>query len=236
MEWKQFLETTAGKVMTLTTKVQEEMNEVEKICETYETFLKIELATPEEYKKYSELKERNEETQRSLTNVQGKASEQLVIQFVGATSSGKSSVINALLREDRLPVGYRQSTLCSIKVCTTTNNEWSIDLLDENGKLKNKISESVKDEGKIKEILTRMSGDEGIQFRRDLTIGARSILRVNWPQELCKVLPTNVVLIDTPGIGEDAVSDTVTTELGKQADIIVAVMDLRRPSKKEVST
>ena len=236
MEWKQFLESTVENVMTLTTHVQEEINQVNQICTKYEDTLKTELATPEEYKNFTELKEQREETQRSLTNVQAKSSEQLVIQFVGATSSGKSSVINALLREDRLPVGYRQSTICSIKVCTTKDKEWSVDLLDENGNLMNAMSVSVQDEKKVKEILSRMSGGEGIQFRGDLNIGPRSIVRVNWPQELCKVLPTNVVLIDTPGIGEDDASDKFTTELGKQADIIVAVMDLRKPSKKGVST
>ena len=45
----------------------------------------------------------------------------------------------------------------------------------------------------------------------------------------------NVVLYDTPGIGERKATDDAVTELCKFVDVIVAVMDIHSPSLRTVS-
>ena len=61
-----------------------------------------------------------------LINLKEKASGKLIIQFVGVTGSGKSSLINCLLRDDRLPVHMLPCTISSIRVCTTPGDTWRV--------------------------------------------------------------------------------------------------------------
>ncbi len=232
MEWKQFTE-VADTVKKLTTKIQGETDKIVEICTEYNNHLRDELATPEECKDLSQLTGCLAEIQEDLKHVKEKeASSEILIEFVGATSSGKSSLINALLRERRLPVGFMQTTMCSIKVCTTQQKEWSVTVTDENGE-KVALSET-NDEMAIKDLLSQMSGRKHSEDRKELGICARSIVQVNWPKHLCEVLPLNVVLFDTPGFGEDDESMEVVTQSCREADIIVAVMDAMSPSKATV--
>lgn len=233
MEWKDFTE-VAEKVKKLTEKLEGETDKTEHICELYSELLREELATPEECKDLNELTKCLKEIQLELKKVQEKvASEEILIKFVGATSSGKSSLINALLRSRRLPVGFVQTTMCLIKVCITREEKWSVTVTGEKGETRC-LSET-KDEKAIMDLLSQMSGQEHSKDRKDLGIGPRSVVQVNWPEHLCKDLPPNVVLFDTPGLGEDTQSDEVVTESCREADIIVAVMDVMSPSKATVS-
>ena len=56
---------------------------------------------------------------KDLQKVQEQATDKLVIEFVGAVDSGKSSLINALLRDDRIPTSCSESTVCSFKIVIT---------------------------------------------------------------------------------------------------------------------
>ncbi|KAL9989158.1 hypothetical protein ACROYT_G003675 [Oculina patagonica] len=229
MEWEQFTD-EVNKVKKVTTKIQEETKKIAAICTEYNKLLRDELATPEEYKDLNQLIECLAEIQKNLENVKGKeASKNINIVFLGTTSSGKSSLINALLRERRLPVGFMQTTMCSIKVCTTEQKEWSVTVTDENDKTV--VLSETNDETAIKDLLSKMSGRTHSKEREELKINTRSIVQVNWPKELCEVLPLNVVLFDTPGFGEDEESMNVVTQSCREADIIVAVMDAMSPSK-----
>ena len=99
----------------------------------YEEILKTEGAKPEECGELSQLSQSLNKVMDNLKNVREKeTSKDIVIQFVGATSSGKLSLINALLRKRRPPVGSMQTTMCSIKVCITEDGEWSIEKIDDN--------------------------------------------------------------------------------------------------------
>ena len=130
MEWKQFTEVT-DTVKDLTTRLQVETGKIEQIRTEFGEHLRDALATPEECEAFSQISKRLDDIQYDLKTVKDKgASEEIIIEFVGATSSGKSSLINALLRERRLPVGFMQTTMCSIKVCTTEQKEWSVTVGD----------------------------------------------------------------------------------------------------------
>lgn len=217
----------------LTTKIQRETDKIKEICTDYNKLLGDELATPEECKDFSQVTECLKKIQKDLENVKEKeVSKEIIIEFVGATSSGKSSLINALLRKRRLPVGFMPTTMCSIKVCITEQKEWSVTATDENGKTV--VLSETNDEKAIIDLLSKMSGRKHSKDREELNINTRSIVQVNWPKHLCKVLPSNVVLVDTPGLGEDEESMKVVTQSCGEADIIVAVMDPMSPSKATV--
>ena len=124
--------------------------------------------------------------------------------------------------------------MCSIKVCTTEQEEWSVTLTTENGETK--LLSETNDEKAIKDLLSQMSGRKHSEHREELGIHTRSVVLVNWPKDLCEVLPLNVVLLDTPGFGEDEESMEVVKKSCREADIVVAVMDAMSPSKAMVST
>lgn len=233
MEWRYFKE-VAEKLKNLTKKLEEETKKIEPTYESYLKQLQEELGTFEEWKDLHELNESLEEIQAELRKVQQKAdSEKILIKFAGTTSSGKSSLINALLRSRRLPVGFMQTTMCSFKVCTTSKKEWSATVNKGNGKTEPLASSE--NEEDLKNLLSNMSGEEHAKKRKEMGIDTCTVVQVNWPEEQCKFLPLDVVLFDTPGYGEDEESDEVITESCREADIIVAVMDAMTPSKAIVS-
>lgn len=224
----------ADKARTLTTKLKGENDKIKQICTEFSLGLRKELATPEECENFSQLNERLAEVQSELANVQEKQdTDKILIAFVGATSSGKSSLINALLQERRLPVGFLQTTMCSIKVCTTEQKEWSVSVTTKDGE-KQLLSQTTNEKA-IKDLLSEMSGEEYSGERKKLGINTCSIVQVNWPRHLCEELPLNVVLLNTPGFEEDEESIEVVTKSCREADIIVDVMDAMSPSQAAVS-
>lgn len=164
-----------------------------------------------------------------LQNVQKQATEKLVIKFVGAVNSGKSSLINALLREDRLPTAYGESTVCSFKIVTTEEERWSIQLEGEQDK---KYGEDFEE---IKQLCSKMCNSNNRAKQKQLKITAKSVLQLNWPVKFCYTLPENVVLYDTPGFGEDKKVFRILKESCKTANILVTVMATSNPSLVKVS-
>lgn len=67
----------------------------------------------------------------------------------------------ALLGESRPPVGFIQTTICSIKVCITENSEWRVKIIDENGS-KETLTEGT-NEKTVSDRLSKMSGRENEQ-------------------------------------------------------------------------
>ena len=123
-------------------------------------------------------------------------SEDIAIVFVGRTSSGKSSLINALLQDNRLPVKKVKTTMSKIQVRPTANEEWSVVKVGCEKPLSDQMSEE-----DVKALLSMMSGEINAAKRKKLNIDSQSVIQVNWPRHLC-TLPENVVLIDTPGCSE----------------------------------
>ena len=210
----------------------DEIGTIQKKCKEYGKVLD-KIATREELEEFKKSATSLEEIVKELEAVQEKgASEEIVIQFVGATSSGKSSLINTLLRSKRLPVAPMQTTMCSIKVCKTKEKEWSVTTTGVNGETV--CLSKTRDEKAINRLLSQVSGKKHSDERENLNICASSVVQVNWPEHLC-LLPFDVALVDTPGFGEKEEYDKVVTESSKKADIIVAVMDAMSPSAVTVS-
>ena len=203
-------------VKKLTKPLQEDTEKIFKILKDYEEILKTEGAKPEECGELSQLSQSLNKLMDNLKNVREKeTSKDIVIQFVGATSSGKSSLINALLGERRLPVGFMQTTMCSIKVCITEDSEWSIEKIDNNGN-KEPLTEG-SDEKSVSDLLSKMSGQRNEQEREKKGIGLRTIIQINWPASKCKKLPRNVILCDTPGFGENNEDMELVTQTCKKS-------------------
>ena len=233
MKWKYFTE-KAEKVNEATKKLKRESDKIKEKYNSDWKLLQDELETTEELQRLNELTELLEKVNAKLGNVGRKAeSKKIRIKFAGATSSGKSSLINALLRSRCLPVGFKQTTMCSFEVCATEDKHWSAIVREENGQTVHQYSSE--NENDIKVLLSKMSGKKHANDRKEMGIGTRSVVQVNWPKDQCEVLTEHVVLSDTPGLGEDDKSDEVITESCREADIVVAVMDVMSPSKATVS-
>ena len=223
----------AEEVKEITYVLHYEIGTIQQTCKEHGKVLE-KIATPEELEEFNKSTTCLEEIVKELEAVQEKdASKEIVIQFVGATSSGKSSLINTLLRSNRLPLAPMQTTMCSIKVCTTKEKEWSVTTTGVKGETA--CLSKTRDEKAINRLLSQMSGKRHSDERENLNICAGSVVQVNWPEHLCPVLPLNVALVDTPGFGEKEEWDKVVTESSRKADIIVAVMDAMSPSALTVS-
>ena len=221
-------------VKKLTKPLQEDTEKIFKILKKYENTLGAEGAKAEECGELSQLSQRINKVMDDLKNVREKeASKDIVIQFVGATGSGKSSLINALLGERRLPVGFTRGAKCPIKVCITEDSEWSIEKIPEKENKETLTGQT--DDKIVSDLLSKMSGQRNEQLRKEKGIGLRTIMQINWPANKCKTLPPNVILCDTLGFGENDEDMELVTQTCKKADIIVAVMDSMSPSRGRVS-
>ena len=225
-EWDDFKE-TAEKIEDLRANIQsltEAIEEVRGVCNEFskEYLDKI----PREPEEIQMLRDKLKEMVVELKDELKKAvSEDIAIVFVGRTSSGKSSLINALLRESRLPVKKAQTTMCKIQVRPTAETEWSVEML---GCEKPVFSKMSKED--VKALLSKMSN---AAEREKLNIDSHSVIQVNWPRHLC-TLPENIVLIDTPGCSESTDGNKVVLDCCKEADILVGVMDFMSPSTEFV--
>ena len=232
-EWENFI-ILGEKVKKLTESLQKDTKNVEDTLTQFKETLSKEETTSKEWDDLRELSESLSKAMDELGNVRKKAaSKDIAIEFVGATNSGKSSVINALLRERRLPVGFMQTTMCSIRVCVKEIEEWSVEKIGKDGEVEF-LSEAI-DEKALENLLSKMSGWKNEQLRKEKGIDLNTIIQINWPKEKCKKLPENVILCDTPGFGESEEDIQLVTERCKKADIIVAVMDSTSPSREIVS-
>lgn len=198
---------------------------VEKIyedyCERYSKYLPNASMTTQQVQ--AELKEMVDGLKGELEKA---LSKNVNIAFLGRTSGGKSSLINALLRVKRLPVDTLTTTMCTFKVRPTPAKEWSVIEMNRGEDLLNKGNQE-----EVDKLLSFFTDDDYIEKRKELNITFESVIQVNWPRNLCN-LPENIILIDTPGIEESDDCDQVVIDLCKKADIIVAVMDLTSPSLK----
>ena len=199
---------------------------MEEVREVYSGFSKEYYnKIPHEPVKIKQLHDNLMQTEVELKEELKKAvSENVAIVFVGCTSSGKSSVINALLQDARLPVDKIQTTMCRIQVRPTADEEWSVVRIGCEEPLPDMNQED------LKALLSKISGESE---REKLGIDSRSVIQVNWPRRLCS-LPENIILIDTPGFKEDDDGDKVVFDSCKEAEILVAVMDCKSPSINNV--
>ena len=205
----------------------EAIKEVQGVCSEFyqEYYSKI----PCEPEKMKQLHDNLNETVVKLGEELKKTkSKDVAIVFVGPTSSGKSSLINALFRDCFLLVTTIQTTMCKIQVRPTAD-EWSVDLVGCEKPLLNQP----RGREDVVAFLDKISDMSNSAEREELNIDSHSVIQVKRPYPLC-ILPKNIVLIDTPGSKVNPAGDVVVLDSCKEADILVAVMDVRSPSMHDV--
>ncbi|XP_059141445.1 mitofusin-2-like isoform X2 [Physella acuta] len=133
------------------------------------------------------------------------ARDHMKVVFFGRTSNGKSTVINAMLRDKILPSGIGHTTHCFIQVEGSDGKEGCL-LTEESEKPK-----SIKD---IKQLASALS---------DVKLSQNSLIRILWPKDKCRLLRDDVILVDSPGIDVTPDLDTWIDKFCLDADVFVLV-------------
>ena len=133
----------------------------------------------------------------------------LKVVFFGRTSSGKSTLINALLGEKVLPSGIGHTTNCFIQIQGTARSEAS--LLVPMGEQGCFMETNVKN---LTDIANALS---------DQHIDEKSLVVLNWPRSRCRLLEDDVILVDSPGVDVTKTFDDWIEDNCADADIFVLV-------------
>uniref|UniRef100_A0A069DW95 Putative transmembrane gtpase marf n=1 Tax=Panstrongylus megistus TaxID=65343 RepID=A0A069DW95_9HEMI len=127
------------------------------------------------------------------------------VAFFGRTSNGKSSVINAMLRDKILPSGIGHTTNCFLQVEGSDNGESY--LMTEDSKEK----QNVKSVGQLAHALCKEKLCES------------QLVRIFWPKDKCLLLRDDVVFVDSPGIDVSPNLDEWIDKHCLDADVFVLV-------------
>ncbi|CAF2601163.1 unnamed protein product [Rotaria sp. Silwood2] len=128
------------------------------------------------------------------------------VVFFGRTSNGKSTVMNAMLREKILPIGMGHTTNCFLQIEGTDKNEPSV-LIPGSDEPK-----SVNNLSSIGNALSREKLDSD------------SLVKILWPKEKCRLLRDDVVLVDSPGIDVSVNLDEWIEKYCLDADVFILVI------------
>uniref|UniRef100_A0A0A9XFN8 Transmembrane GTPase Marf n=2 Tax=Lygus hesperus TaxID=30085 RepID=A0A0A9XFN8_LYGHE len=133
------------------------------------------------------------------------ARDHMKVAFFGRTSNGKSSVINAMLRDKILPSGIGHTTNCFLQVEGSENGESY--LMTEDCKEK----QNVKSVGQLAHALCKEKLSES------------TLVRIFWPRDKCFLLRDDVVFVDSPGIDVTPNLDEWIDKHCLDADVFVLV-------------
>ena len=137
------------------------------------------------------------------------ARRQYKVVFLGRTSSGKSTLINALLGERVLPTGLGQTTACFIQVEGTSSSHPSLlTPLGHTGTFTQTRLDTAQD---ITAVLSSLSVTED------------SLVILQWPRARCPLLAEDVILLDSPGLDVTSHHDHWIDHHCQDADIFVLV-------------
>nr|XP_022336817.1 mitofusin-2-like isoform X2 [Crassostrea virginica] len=127
------------------------------------------------------------------------------VVFFGRTSNGKSTTINAMLRNKIMPSGIGHTTHCFIQVegCDSSDGF----LLTEDSDQQKSISD-------IKQLASALS---------KVKLKENSLIRILWPKQKCKFLREDVVFLDSPGIDVTPDLDDWIDKHCLDADVFVLV-------------
>ncbi len=174
-----------------------------------------------------------EEKKATLEIERKRTSEPFNVLVIGAFSSGKSSMINALIGEDLLPTGFLPETAVLGEL--HYGNQKRITLYPKKGRWEGGDAPFDLKETSSEEIAkyVSLSADDAINAMED---GSEKRIDavfekmvVHWPLEILK---DGVILIDSPGINDPYSSDYIVNSYLPRADAIIYVMDAQHAYQK----
>ena len=167
----------------------------------------------------------------TLKHALKKVDEEFVVLIIGAFSSGKTSMINALIGEDLLPTGFLPETVMPGEL--HYGSQKRISLYPKKG-----MWESGDEPFDLRSVTTdeirkyvSLSTEDAINSMEKNVDGDASQSRINakfekmviyWPLDILK---DGVVLVDSPGINNPYSNDYIVNDYLPKADAIVYVMD-----------
>uniref|UniRef100_W5LLQ5 Mitofusin 1b n=1 Tax=Astyanax mexicanus TaxID=7994 RepID=W5LLQ5_ASTMX len=128
------------------------------------------------------------------------------VAFFGRTSNGKSTVINAMLRDRVLPSGIGHTTNCFLSVEGTDEDK---------AYLKTEGSEEEKSIKTVNQLAHALHMDESLD--------AGCLVKVFWPKTKCALLRDDLVLVDSPGTDVTTQLDSWIDKFCLDADVFVLV-------------
>ncbi|KAK4876273.1 hypothetical protein RN001_012695 [Aquatica leii] len=133
------------------------------------------------------------------------ARDHMKVAFFGRTSNGKSSVINAMLRDKILPSGIGHTTNCFLQVEGSPADEPYLVL---EGSEEHCAVESV---GQLAHALCKEKLNES------------QLVKIYWPRNRCVLLRDDVVFVDSPGVDVSPNLDEWIDKHCLDADVFVLV-------------
>ncbi|CAF3494562.1 unnamed protein product [Rotaria sp. Silwood1] len=128
------------------------------------------------------------------------------VVFFGRTSNGKSTTVNAMLRERILPVGMGHTTNCFLQIEGT-----------------DKAEPYVLTPGSDEPKSVTSLGNVGSALSRE-KLDSDSLVKILWPKEKCRLIRDDVILVDSPGIDVSANLDQWIENHCLDADVFVLVI------------
>uniref|UniRef100_A0AAQ5XBI1 Dynamin-type G domain-containing protein n=1 Tax=Amphiprion ocellaris TaxID=80972 RepID=A0AAQ5XBI1_AMPOC len=128
------------------------------------------------------------------------------VAFFGRTSNGKSTVINAMLRDRVLPSGIGHTTNCFLSVEGTDGDEAFL------------TTEASADRSSVSTV-----NQLAHALHMDPTLDSGSLVKVFWPKSRCTLLRDDLVLMDSPGTDVTLELDTWIDKFCLDADVFVLV-------------
>lgn len=174
-----------------------------------------------------------EEKKTALEIERKRTSEPFNVLVIGAFSSGKSTMINALIGEDLLPTGFLPETAVLGEL--HYGEQKRITLYPKKGRweggdapfdLKETTSEEIAKYVSLSADDAINAMEEGSEKRIDAVFEK---MVVHWPLEILK---DGVILIDSPGINDPYSSDYIVNSYLPRADAIIYVMDAQHAYQK----
>lgn len=127
------------------------------------------------------------------------------VAFFGRTSNGKSTVINAMLRDKILPSGIGHTTNCFLQVEGSENGEAYL------------ITEGSHEKQPVQSV-----GQLGHALCKE-KLGESNLVRIFWPKDKCLLLRDDVVFVDSPGVDVTPNLDDWIDKHCLDADVFVLV-------------
>uniref|UniRef100_G3N9U9 Dynamin-type G domain-containing protein n=1 Tax=Gasterosteus aculeatus aculeatus TaxID=481459 RepID=G3N9U9_GASAC len=128
------------------------------------------------------------------------------VAFFGRTSNGKSTVINAMLRDRVLPSGIGHTTNCFLRVEGTDADEAYL------------TTEASSDRRSVTTVNQLAHALHMVP-----TLDSGSLVKVMWPKSRCALLRDDLVLMDSPGTDVTLELDTWIDKFCLDADVFVLV-------------